>query len=44
VSELEARELIKTHISHLRYKLEPDPASPIHILTLRGKGYLWAPD
>ncbi len=43
-SDAEARELVKSHISHLRYKLEPEPTRPRHILTVRGKGYLWAPD
>jgi DNA-binding response OmpR family regulator len=39
-SELEAGELIKPHIHHLRQKLEPDPAAPRYILNVRGKGYL----
>lgn len=41
--ELEAGELIKPHIHHLRQKLEPDPATPRYILNVRGKGYLLAP-
>jgi DNA-binding response OmpR family regulator len=39
---LEASELIKPHIHHLRQKIEPDPAAPRYILTVRGAGYLFA--
>ncbi len=39
-SELEAGELIKPHIHHLRQKLEPDPSSPRYLLNVRGKGYI----
>jgi DNA-binding response OmpR family regulator len=42
-SELEASELIKPHIHHLRQKLEPDPGKPQYILNVRGKGYLLSP-
>lgn len=42
--ELEAGELIKPHIHHLRQKLEPDPSAPRLILNVRGKGYLLAVD
>ena len=42
-SELEAGELIKPHIHHLRQKLEPDPSAPRYILNVRGKGYLLSP-
>ena len=38
--EQEARTIIKTHISHLRQKLEIDPARPRHILNVRGVGYM----
>ncbi|HZR40282.1 MAG TPA: response regulator transcription factor [Ktedonobacteraceae bacterium] len=31
--------LIKSHIHHLRQKVEPDPGNPIYILTVRGIGY-----
>jgi DNA-binding response OmpR family regulator len=41
--ELEAGELIKPHIHHLRQKLEPDSSAPRYILNVRGKGYLLAP-
>jgi DNA-binding response OmpR family regulator len=41
--ELEAGELIKPHIHHLRQKLEPDPSTPRYILNVRGKGYLFSP-
>jgi DNA-binding response OmpR family regulator len=41
--ELEASELIKPHIHHLRQKLETDPSSPRYILNVRGKGYLLSP-
>lgn len=42
-TELEAGELIKPHIHHLRQKLEPDPSAPRYILNVRGKGYLLSP-
>ena len=42
-SELEASELIKPHIHHLRQKLEEDPSAPRYILNVRGKGYMLAP-
>lgn len=38
----QAAELIKPHIYHLRHKLEPDPANPRYILTVRSVGYLLA--
>jgi len=41
-SDLEAGELIKPHIHHLRQKLEPEPSAPRYILNVRGKGYLLA--
>jgi DNA-binding response OmpR family regulator len=41
--DLEASELIKPHIHHLRQKLEPDPSTPRYILNVRGKGYLLSP-
>jgi DNA-binding response OmpR family regulator len=41
-SEQEARTIIKTHISHLRQKLEIDPSRPRHILNVRGVGYMLA--
>jgi DNA-binding response OmpR family regulator len=40
VDLLEAVELLKPHIHHLRQKIEPDPANPRYILTVRGNGYL----
>ena len=42
VSELEASELVKPHMYHLRQKLEPDPSNPRYILTVRGTGYMLA--
>jgi DNA-binding response OmpR family regulator len=39
-SELEAGELIKPHIHHLRQKIEPEPGSPRYLLNVRGKGYI----
>lgn len=41
-SDMEAGELIKPHIHHLRQKLEPDPTAPRYILNVRGKGYLFS--
>jgi len=41
--ELEAAELIKPHIHHLRQKLEPDSSTPRYILNVRGKGYMLSP-
>ncbi len=35
---------IDVHIRHLREKLEPDPAAPEHILTVRGVGYRFRPE
>ena len=32
---------LTVHIKWLRQKLEPDPAKPVHILTVWGKGYRW---
>jgi DNA-binding response OmpR family regulator len=40
MSALEAAELIKPHMYHLRQKLEPDPTNPRYILTVRGTGYM----
>lgn len=37
---IEAAELIKPHIYHLRQKLEQDSGRPRYILTVRGVGYL----
>jgi DNA-binding response OmpR family regulator len=39
-SDLEAGELIKPHIHHLRQKIEPDPSAPRYLLNVRGKGYI----
>jgi two-component system alkaline phosphatase synthesis response regulator PhoP len=35
---------IDTHIKNLRVKIEPDPKSPHHILTVYGVGYKFAED
>ena len=32
---------LTVHIKWLRQKLEPDPAKPVRILTVWGKGYRW---
>jgi DNA-binding response OmpR family regulator len=37
---IEAAELVKPHMYHLRQKIETDPSSPRYILTVRGTGYL----
>ncbi|MCX7790806.1 MAG: response regulator transcription factor [Chloroflexaceae bacterium] len=39
-SDMEAGELIKPHIHHLRQKIEPDPSTPRYLLNVRGKGYI----
>ncbi len=39
---VEASELIKPHMYHLRQKIEPDPSNPRYILTVRGTGYMLA--
>ncbi|NJP05331.1 MAG: response regulator transcription factor [Chloroflexaceae bacterium] len=38
--EIEASELVKPHIYHLRQKIEPDPTNPRYLLNVRGKGYV----
>ncbi|MGB9594534.1 MAG: winged helix-turn-helix domain-containing protein, partial [Anaerolineae bacterium] len=43
VSEREAAEIIRPHISRLRRKVEPNPAKPRVIRTIRGKVYLYSP-
>jgi DNA-binding response OmpR family regulator len=35
--------VVDVHISNLRRKLEPDPAEPHFIETVRGVGYRWGP-
>ncbi|HJX39473.1 MAG TPA: response regulator transcription factor, partial [Anaerolineae bacterium] len=37
----EARSLLKVHIHNLRQKIEPVPERPVHILNVRGFGYLF---
>ncbi|MCK4452331.1 MAG: response regulator transcription factor, partial [Anaerolineae bacterium] len=41
VSEREAQDIVRPHIARLRKKIEPDPAHPRLIRTIRGKGYLF---
>ena len=43
VSGREAEAIVRPHISRLRKKIEPDPAHPRLIRTIRGKGYLFSP-
>lgn len=31
--------LVDVHVRRLRTKVEPDPAKPVHIMTVRGQGY-----
>jgi two-component system, OmpR family, alkaline phosphatase synthesis response regulator PhoP len=40
--EAEASEIIKSHIYHLRQKIESDVSKPQYIKTIRFKGYLWS--
>ncbi len=35
--------LVDVHVRRLRTKVEPDPANPVHVLTVRGLGYKLAP-
>ena len=42
VSERDAQGIIRPHIFRLRKKIEPDPARPRLIRTIRGKGYLFS--
>jgi DNA-binding response OmpR family regulator len=42
VTEREAEEIIRPHMSRLRNKIEFDPAHPLFIRTVRGKGYLFS--
>jgi two-component system response regulator RegX3 len=35
--------VVDTHVVRLRRKLEPDPASPRHVLSARGLGYRFEP-
>jgi DNA-binding response OmpR family regulator len=37
----EARSIIRVHVRRLRQKLEPDPANPVYIVTVRGAGYMF---
>lgn len=41
-SEDEARQMLRPHIVRLRRKIEPDPAHPVHIQSVRGVGYRWS--
>ncbi len=42
LGEREAEEIVRPYISRLRKKLEPDPANPTLICTIRGKGYFFS--
>ena len=35
----EAQDIVKVHIRHLRYKIEPDAENPTYIVNVRGFGY-----
>jgi DNA-binding response OmpR family regulator len=37
----ESRSIIRVHVRRLRQKLEPDPAYPCYIITVRGAGYMF---
>ena len=43
VSEVEASGIVRPLISRLRKKIEPGPAHPRLIRTIRGKGYIFSP-
>lgn len=36
--------MVDVRVTRLRRKIEPDPARPVYIRTVRGEGYLFAPD
>ena len=40
---LMTKEALQLYMSHLRQKLEADPAQPIHLLTETGIGYRFEP-
>jgi DNA-binding response OmpR family regulator len=42
VSEPEAEDIVRPHISRLRNKIEADPTRPVLIKTIREKGYLFS--
>ena len=35
--------IVDVHVRRLRVKIEPDPAAPRHVLTVRGRGYKLSP-
>jgi two-component system, OmpR family, alkaline phosphatase synthesis response regulator PhoP len=41
VGEREAEDIVRPHISRLRNKIEVDPAHPVLIQTVRGRGYFF---
>ena len=36
--------IIQTHFHNLRSKIEPDPAKPIYLKNVWGKGYIFRPE
>ena len=42
-SEIGYDRTVDVHVRHLRLKLEPDPAQPRYLLTVRGTGYKFEP-
>ncbi len=42
-SEVGDSGLVKTHIRHLRQKVEPEPGSPRYVVTVPGVGYTFSP-
>ena len=41
-SSVDSQRTVDVHMRHLREKLEPDPASPRWLLTVRGVGYMFS--
>lgn len=43
VDDVEAKSIVRPQVHRLRCKIEPDPAVPCLIVTIRGRGYMFCP-